>query len=177
MGFFYKKKEQISSSFASVVQMFTLRRFPLIRTQLCHRAASHGTSSSGPVGIVDLILAEHQHMRDEYEYFKSVKETTLIDQRVQKWISYIALHGHKEEIAFYPRIESFLNDQKKGGRHLIEHGIKEHRELETELKKLAEQSATDWKQMRKTVDKLSEKMDESLIETTSRDCSSASPQG
>jgi hypothetical protein len=38
---------------------------------------------------------------------------------------------------------------------LIEHGIKEHRELETELKKLAEQPTVTWKQIRNAVQKLS----------------------
>ncbi|CAF1298119.1 unnamed protein product [Adineta steineri] len=111
-------------------------------------------SSSQSIGIIDLILSEHQHMRDEYEYFKSVDDITKLDSRVRQWIAYIALHGHKEEIAFYPRVESYLKDEKKGGHHLIEHGIKEHRELETELKKLAEQPIVQWKQIHKSVDKL-----------------------
>ena len=45
--------------------------------------------------------------------------------------------------------------KKKGGHHLVEHGIKEHRELETELKKLAEQPSVTWKQIRKAIQKLS----------------------
>jgi hypothetical protein len=94
-------------------------------------------------------------MRDEYEHLKSVEDTTELDPRVRQWIAYIALHGHKEEIAFYPKVESYLKDEKKGGHHLIEHGIKEHRELETELKKLAEQPTVQWKQIHKAVDKLS----------------------
>jgi len=112
-------------------------------------------SSSQAVGIIDLILSEHQYMRDEYEHFKSVDDTTELDPRVRQWIAYIALHGHKEEIAFYPKVESYLKNEKKGGYHLIEHGIKEHRELETELKKLAQQPTVQWKQIHKAVDKLS----------------------
>jgi hypothetical protein len=113
------------------------------------------TSSSEPLGIVDLILSEHKYMRDEYEQFKSVEDSAELDPRVRQWIAYVALHGHKEEIAFYPKVESYLNDEKKGGHHLIEHGIKEHRELETELKKLAEQPTVTWKQIRNAVQKLS----------------------
>ena len=113
------------------------------------------TGSSQSVGIIDLILSEHQYMRDEYEHFKSVDDTAELDPRVRQWIAYIALHGHKEEIAFYPKVETYLKNEKKGGHHLIEHGIKEHRELETELKKLAQQPTVQWKQIRKAVDKLS----------------------
>jgi len=94
-------------------------------------------------------------MRDEYEHFKSVDDTTELDPRVREWIAYICLHGHKEEIAFYPNVEKYLKDEKKGGHHIIEHGIKEHREIETELKKLAEQPSVQWKQIRKAVHKLS----------------------
>lgn len=113
-------------------------------------------NTSEPLGIVDLILSEHKYMRDEYEHFKSVDDDTELDHRVREWIAYVSLHGHKEEIAFYPNVEVYLKDEKKGGRHLIEHGIKEHRELETELKKLSEQPEVTWKQIRKAVDKLSE---------------------
>jgi len=102
-------------------------------------------------GIIDLILSEHKYMRDEYEQFKSVEDSTELDPRVRQWIAYVALHGHKEEIAFYPRVEKYL----KSGHHLIKHGIKEHRELETELKKLAEQPTVTWKQIRNAIQKLS----------------------
>ncbi|CAF0866350.1 unnamed protein product [Rotaria sp. Silwood1] len=112
------------------------------------------SSLSQSIGIIDLILSEHKHMRDEYEYFKSVEDITKFDSRIRQWIAYISLHGHKEEIAFYPKVESYLNDQKKSGHHLIEHGIKEHRELETELKTLTEQSPMKWKQICKAIDKL-----------------------
>jgi len=44
--------------------------------------------------------------------------------------------------------------KKKGGHHIIEHGIKEHREIENELKKLDQQPTVQWKQIRKAVDKL-----------------------
>lgn len=108
-----------------------------------------------PLGIVDLILSEHKYMREEYERFKSVDDEAELDPRVREWIAYVALHGHKEEIAFYPRVEPYLKDEKKGGHHLISHGIKEHRELETELKKLAEEPTVTWKQIRKAVAKLS----------------------
>ena len=114
--------------------------------------ATHGSEA---LGIVDLILSEHKYMRDEYEHFKSVDDAAELDPRVREWIAYVSLHGHKEEIAFYPKVEAYLQDEKKGGHHLIEHGIKEHRELETELKKLAEQPEVKWKQIRKAVDKLS----------------------
>ncbi len=113
------------------------------------------TSSSSSLGIIDLILSEHKYMRDEYEQFKSVEDSTELDPRVRQWIAYIVFHGHKEEIAFYPRVENYLNDEKKGGHHLIEHGIKEHRELEIELKKLVEQPTVTWKQIRKAIQKLS----------------------
>lgn len=107
------------------------------------------------LGIIDLILSEHKYMRDEYEKFKSIEDSAELDPRVQDWVKYVSLHGHKEEIAFYPRVESYLNDEKKGGRHLIEHGLKEHRELEVELKKLSEQPSVTWKQIRNAVQKLS----------------------
>jgi len=112
------------------------------------------TSSSQSVGIIDLILSEHKYMRDEYEHFKSVEDPTELDPRVRQWIAYVALHGHKEEIAFYPKIESYLIDEEKSPYHLIKHAIKEHRELETELKKLAEQSTVKWKQIHKAVHRL-----------------------
>lgn len=107
------------------------------------------------LGIVDLILSEHKYMRDEYEQFKSVEDSAELDPRVRQWIAYIALHGHKEEIAFYPKVECYLQDEKKGANHLIKHGIKEHRELETELKKLTEEPTVTWKQIRNAVQKLS----------------------
>ena len=113
------------------------------------------TKSSESLGILDLILSEHKYMRDEYERFKSVDDDAQLDQRVREWIAYVALHGHKEEIAFYPKVEIYLKDEKKGGHHLIEHGIKEHRELETELKALSDQPTVTWKQIRKAVEKLS----------------------
>lgn len=113
------------------------------------------SESSASVGIIDLILSEHKYMRDEYEHFKSIDDEAQLDSRVRKWIAYISLHGHKEEIAFYPNVEAHLKDEKKGGHHLIEHGIKEHRELETELKKLSDESNVTWKQIRKAVAKLS----------------------
>ena len=113
------------------------------------------SSSSESLGIIDLILSEHEYMRIEYEQFKSIEDTAELDPRVRDWIAYVAIHGHKEEIAFYPRVEPYLEDEKKGGHHLISHGIKEHRELESELKKLAEQPTITWKQIRKAVEKLS----------------------
>jgi len=112
-------------------------------------------SESEPLGILDLILSEHNYMRNEYEHFKSVDDSAELDPRVRQWIAYVALHGHKEEIAFYPKVEVYLKDEKKGGHHLIEHGIEEHRELEIELKKLAEQPTITWKQIRKAIAKLS----------------------
>ncbi|CAF0855265.1 unnamed protein product [Adineta steineri] len=118
------------------------------------------TSTSESIGILDLILSEHKYMRDEYEHFKSVDDTAELNPRVRDWIAYVALHGHKEEIAFYPKVEVYLKDEKKGGHHLIEHGIKEHRELEVELKKLAEQSTITWEQIRKAVAKLMHHLDE-----------------
>jgi hypothetical protein len=133
--------------------MLLFRRFIIAPLLLLYRPIT--ASSSQSLGIIDLILSEHKYMRDEYEHFKSVDDITKLDSRVRQWIAYIALHGHKEEIAFYPKVESYLKDEKKGGHHLIEHGIKEHRELETELKKLAEEPTVEWKQIRKAVDKLS----------------------
>jgi hypothetical protein len=112
-------------------------------------------SSSEVLGIVDLILSEHKYMRDEYEKLKCVEDSAELDPRVRQWIAYVALHGHKEEIAFYPKIEIYLKDEKTGGHHIIEHGIKEHREIETELQKLAEQPTVTWKQIRKAIAKLS----------------------
>jgi len=134
--------------------MLLFRRFLITPLLLIYRPIMT-TSSLQSVGILDLILSEHKYMRDEYEHFKSIDDTTELDPRVRQWIAYIALHGHKEEIAFYPKVESYLKDEKKGGHHLIEHGIKEHRELETELKKLAEEPTVQWKQIRKAVAKLS----------------------
>ena len=113
------------------------------------------TTTEKPLGIIELILSEHKYMRDEYEHFKSIDDEAELDPRVRKWIAFVSLHGHKEEIAFYPKVEKYLDDQKKGGHHLIEHGIKEHRELETELKKLADEPQVTWKQIRKAVAKLS----------------------
>ena len=134
--------------------MLTLQRF--VAVPRCHLLRPIATNkSSRTVGIIDLILSEHQYMRDEYESFKSVNDVAKLDTRVRQWIAYVALHGHKEEIAFYPQVEAYLNDQNKGGYHLVKHGIKEHRELEVELKKLAEQKTVDWKQIDKAVDKLS----------------------
>ncbi|CAF0771322.1 unnamed protein product [Rotaria sordida] len=133
--------------------MFLFRRLILTSILTIHRPIMT-SSSSQSVGIIDLILSEHKYMRDEYEYFKSVKDLTKLDTRIRQWIAYIALHGHKEEIAFYPKIESYLDDGKKDGHHIIKHGIKEHRELETELKKLVEQSPMEWKQICKAVDRL-----------------------
>jgi hypothetical protein len=135
--------------------MILFRRFIITPLLLLYRPQIVTASSSQSLGIIDLILSEHKFMRDEYEHFKSVDDTSELDSRVRQWIAYIALHGHKEEIAFYPKVESYLNDEKKGGHHLIEHGIKEHRQLETELKKLAEQSTVTWKQIRKAVERLS----------------------
>jgi hypothetical protein len=140
--------------------MLGFRRFILTPLLLIYRPITIASSSSQSVGIIDLILSEHKYMRDEYEHFKTIDETSELDPRVRQWIAYIAIHGHKEEIAFYPNVESYLNDEKKGGHHLIEHGIKEHRELETELKKLVEQPTVQWKQIRKTVDKLSKTEEE-----------------
>jgi hypothetical protein len=134
--------------------MLSFRRLVITPLLLICRSITTASSSQS-VGIIDLILSEHQYMRDEYEHFKSVDDTTELDPRVRQWIAYIALHGHKEEIAFYPKVESYLKNEKKGGYHLIEHGIKEHRELETELKKLAQQPTVQWKQIHKAVDKLS----------------------
>jgi hypothetical protein len=134
--------------------MLGFRRLIFTPLLLIYRSITTASSSQS-VGIIDLILSEHQHMRDEYEHFKSIDDTAELDPRVRQWIAYIALHGHKEEIAFYPKVESYLKDEKKGGHHLIEHGIKEHRELETELKKLVQQPTVQWKQIRKAVDKLS----------------------
>ncbi|UJR29106.1 hypothetical protein I4U23_010320 [Adineta vaga] len=133
--------------------MLFFRRFIVAPLLLLYRPITTATSTQS-VGIIDLILSEHQHMRNEYEHFKSIDDTTELDPRVRQWIAYIALHGHKEEIAFYPKVEQYLKDEKKGGHHLIEHGIKEHRQLESELKKLAEQSTVTWKQIRKSVEKL-----------------------
>ena len=135
--------------------MFAVRRLIVSpHCSLLYRSVQTNQSSP-PLGIIDLILSEHQYMRDEYQRFKSIEDTATLDPRVREWIAYVALHGHKEEIAFYPRVQQFLNDQKKGGYHTIAHGIKEHRELETELKKLADQSPVNWKQIHKAVDKLS----------------------
>ena len=134
--------------------MLGLRRLILTPLLLICRPVAT-TSSSLSIGIIDLILSEHQYMRNEYEHFKSFGDTNELDSRVREWIAYVALHGHKEEIAFYPKVQQYLNDQKKGGHHIIEHGIKEHRELETELRKLAEQSTVQWKQIHKAIDKLS----------------------
>jgi hypothetical protein len=128
--------------------MLLFRRFIITPLFLIYRPIVT-TSSSQSVGIIDLILSEHKYMRDEYEHFKSVDDTTELDPRVREWIAYICLHGHKEEIAFYPNVEKYLKDEKKGGHHIIEHGIKEHREIETELKKLAKQPSVQWKQIRK----------------------------
>lgn len=133
--------------------MFGLRRLILTPFLLICRPVT-SMSSSASIGIIDLILSEHQYMINEYEHFKSLSETNELDSRVRQWIAYVALHGHKEEIAFYPKVEQYLNDQKKGGHHIIEHGIKEHRQLEIELKKLAEQSTVQWKQIHKAIDKL-----------------------
>jgi hypothetical protein len=136
--------------------MLVFRQFFVAPLLLIYRPIMTASSSQS-VGILDLILSEHKYMRDEYEHFKSVDDIAELDPRVREWIAYIALHGHKEEIAFYPNVEPYLKDTKKGGHHLIEHGIKEHRELEVELKKLAEQPTVHWKQIRKAVDKLSMK--------------------
>lgn len=140
--------------------MLGLRRLILTPLLLICRPVTT-TSSSPSIGIIDLILSEHQYMRNEYEYFKSLSGTNELDSRVRQWIAYVSLHGHKEEIAFYPKVERYLQDQKKGGHHIIEHGIKEHRQLETELKKLAEQSAVQWKQIHKAIEKLSMRKRES----------------
>jgi hypothetical protein len=134
--------------------MLLFRRFLITPLLLIYKPIMTASSLQS-VGILDLILSEHKYMRDEYEHFKSIDDTTELDPRVRQWIAYIALHGHKEEIAFYPKVESYLKDEKKGGHHLIEHGIKEHRELETELKKLVEEPTVQWKQIRKAVAKLS----------------------
>jgi len=137
--------------------MFLLRRFILMPILLIFRPLITSTidSTSLKLGIVDLILSEHKYMRDEYEHFKSLDDNAELDHRVRQWISYIALHGHKEEIAFYPEVEHYFDDEKKRGHHLISHGIKEHRQLETELKKLADQPQVQWKQIRRAVEKLS----------------------
>ena len=135
--------------------MLILRRLIITPILLLYRPISIASSSSKSIGIIGLILSEHKFMRDEYEHFKSVDDTTELDSRVRQWIAYISLHGRKEEIAFYPKVENYLKDEKKGGHHLIEHGIKEHRQLETELKKLAEQPTVTWKQIRKAVERLS----------------------
>ena len=134
--------------------MIGLRRLILTPLLLICRPVSTASAST-TTGIIDLILSEHQYMRDEYEHFQSYGDTNELDPSVRQWIAYVSLHGHKEEIAFYPKIESYLKNEKKGGHHLIEHGIKEHRELETELKKLAEQPTVQWKQIRKAIEKLS----------------------
>lgn len=135
--------------------MHFLQRFPVASLFILCRPFASSTTSLSSIGIIDLILSEHQYMRDEYEQLKTIENTNELDSRVRQWIAYIALHGHKEEIAFYPKVEKYLKDEKKGGHHLIAHGIKEHRQLEKELKKLAEQSTVTWKQIHKSADKLS----------------------
>ncbi|CAF0959973.1 unnamed protein product [Adineta ricciae] len=134
--------------------MLFLRRFPVASLLIFCRPYGSSVTSTSSVGIIDLIFSEHQYMRDEYEQLKTIENTKELDSRARQWIAYIALHGHKEEIAFYPKVEKYLKDEQKGGHHLIEHGIKEHRQLEKELKKLAEQSTVTWKQIHKSADKL-----------------------
>ncbi|CAF1575176.1 unnamed protein product [Adineta ricciae] len=134
--------------------MLFLRRFPVASLLIFYRPFASSATSTSSVGIIDLILSEHQHMRDEYEQLKTIDNTKELDSRVRQWIAYIARHGHKEEIAFYPKVEKYLKDEQKGAHHLIEHGIKEHRQLEKELKKLAEQSTVGEKQIHKSAAKL-----------------------
>lgn len=146
-------------------KMFAARRLLVTSPRSLLYRSIESNQGSPSLGIIDLILSEHQYMRDEYERFKSIEDTAALDPRVREWIAYVALHGHKEEIAFYPKIQHYLDDQKKGGYHTIGHGIKEHRELETELKKLSEQSPVNWKQIHKAVKKLSKTLVDRSRET------------
>ncbi|CAF0853832.1 unnamed protein product [Didymodactylos carnosus] len=123
------------------------------------------TSAKVSRSILQLILSEHQYMRHTYEQLKMIQDPAELEKSVRKWIEFICLHGHKEEIAFYPAVEKYLEN----GKHVVEHSLNEHRKLDKELKLLLEMvpeqensrdDNTYWKQIRESMKPLLHHLDD-----------------